>query len=73
MIILDGKKLAEKILDRLKKEIREKQLKLKLAIVLVGEDPDSKIFVRHKKKACEKVGIDFESFKFSSKISNSKL
>lgn len=73
MRILDGKKLSEKILKNLKKEIEKKQLKLKLAIILVGEDSDSKIFVKQKKKACEKVGIDFELFKFSSKISNSEL
>ncbi len=73
MKILDGKKISEKILANLKKEIKNKRLKLKLAIVLVGEDSDSKIFVRQKKKACEKVGIDFELFKFSSKISNSEL
>ncbi len=73
MIILDGKKLSEKILKKLKAEIKRKRLKLKLSIILVGEDSNSKIFVRQKKKACEKVGIDFELFKFSSKISNSEL
>jgi len=73
MIILDGKKLSEKILKKLKAEIKRKRLKLKLSIVLVGQDSNSKIFVRQKKKACEKVGIDFELFKFSSKISNSGL
>jgi len=73
MIILDGKKLAEKILKKVKAEIKRKRLKLKLSIVLVGENSDSKIFIRQKKNACEKVGIDFELFKFSSRISNSEL
>jgi len=73
MIILDGKKLSEKILKKLKAKIKRKRLKLKLSIVLVGKDSSSRIFVRQKKKACEKVGIDFELFKFSSKISNSEL
>lgn len=73
MIILDGKKLSEKILKKLKAKIKRKRLKLKLSIVLVGEDSDSKIFVREKQKACERVGIDFELFKFSLKISNSEL
>jgi len=71
--ILDGKKLSEKILKKLKAEIKRKRLKLKLSIILVGEDSDSKIFIRQKEKACEKVGIDFELFKFSSKISSSEL
>jgi len=73
MIILDGKKLSEKILNNLKKEIEKKRLKLKLSIVLIGEDLDSKIFIKQKKRACEKVGIDFELFKFPSKISSSEL
>ena len=73
MIILDGKKLSEKVLKKLKAEIKRKELKLKLSIVLVGEDSDSKIFVRQKQKACEIVGIDFELFKFSSKVSNSEI
>lgn len=71
MIILDGKKLAEKILKNLRKEIEKKELKLKLAVVLVGGDSASEIFVRAKKKACEFVGIDFELFKFSPKINTS--
>ena len=73
MKILDGKKLSEKILKKLEAEIKRKRLELKLSIVLVGEDSDSKIFIRQKRKACEKVGIDFELFKLSSKISNSEM
>lgn len=73
MIILDGKKLSEKILKKLKAEIKRKRLKLRLSIILIGGDLDSKIFVRQKQKACKRVGIDFELFKFSSKISNSEL
>jgi len=73
MIILDGKKLSEKILKNLKREIKKKRLKLKLAVILVGRDPVSTIFVRQKQKACEKVGIDFELFEFPSRISAAKL
>ena len=73
MRILDGKKLAEEILEKLKKEIKKKRLKLKIAVVLVGKNSASKIFVREKQKACEFVGIDFQLFKFPSKISAQKL
>ncbi len=73
MKILDGKKIADKILGKLKKEIKTKRLKLKLAVVLVGNDLSSKVFVQKKQEACEYVGIDFELFKFSSKISRLKL
>lgn len=73
MKILDGKKLSKKILNDLKKEIERKKLKLKLAVVLVGEDLDSKIFVNQKRKACETVGIDFELFQFPKRIQQTEL
>ncbi len=73
MKILDGKKLSEKILKNLKREIKKKRLKLKLAVVLVGGDLASKIFVRKKQKACKTIGIDFELFEFPSRISVAKL
>jgi len=73
MMILDGKKLSQKILNDLKKEIERKKLKLKLAVVLVGEDLDSKIFVKQKRKACELVGIDFELFQLSEQIQQIEL
>ena len=73
MKILDGKKLAEKILKKLKREIKKKRLKLKLAVISVGENPVSEIFIRQKQKTCKIVGIDFQLFKFPSKINAQKL
>jgi len=73
MKILDGKKLSERILANLEKEIKNHRLKLRLAVILVGENPVSKIFINQKKKACEKIGIDFKLFKFPTKIKNSEL
>jgi methylenetetrahydrofolate dehydrogenase (NADP+)/methenyltetrahydrofolate cyclohydrolase len=73
MTFLNGKKLSEKILTNLKKEIKKSNLKLKLAVVQVGENPISQIFVNQKKKACEKIGINFKLFKFPAKISNFEL
>lgn len=71
--ILDGKKIAQDILENLKKNIKNKRLKLKLAIVSAGENQLSQVFLRQKQKASEKIGISFELFKFSSKISVSEL
>jgi len=69
--ILDGKKISEKILSDLKKEAQK--LNLKLAVVLVGENPASVLYIEQKKKACEKIGISFKLFKFNQKISTSAL
>jgi methylenetetrahydrofolate dehydrogenase (NADP+)/methenyltetrahydrofolate cyclohydrolase len=66
--ILDGKKLAEQIFQKLKKEVKNRRLKLRLAIILVGDNPVSEIFVNQKKKACEKVDVGFKLFNFPSKI-----
>jgi len=66
--ILDGKKLADRILDNLKREIKNRRLKLTLAVILVGENPISRIFIHQIEKITEKVGIDFKLFKFSAKI-----
>ena len=73
MKLLDGKKLSEKILTNLKKEIKKSNLKLRLAVVQVGENSVSQIFINQKKKACEKVGINFRLFKFPVKVSAPKL
>jgi methylenetetrahydrofolate dehydrogenase (NADP+) / methenyltetrahydrofolate cyclohydrolase len=71
--IIDGKKIAERILLELKNKIEKDNLKLKLAVVLVGDDYASGVYVNRKRIACEKAGIDFELFNFSSDISEEEL
>ncbi len=60
-IILDGKKLSEEIREELRREVEILKSRASrspaLAVVLVGNDPASEIYVRNKIKACEKVGI----------------
>jgi methylenetetrahydrofolate dehydrogenase (NADP+)/methenyltetrahydrofolate cyclohydrolase len=55
--ILDGKAIAASIRQEIKQEIEEKGIKCGLAVVLVGEDEASKVYVRNKIKACAEVGI----------------
>jgi len=68
MILLNGKKLSEKILINLKRIVKKSNLKLTLAVIQVGENPVSQIFINQKKKACEKTGLNFKLFKFPVKI-----
>ena len=56
-MIIDGKALAEKIKEEIKNEIEQSKLDVCLAVVLVGENPASKVYVKNKKIACKKVGI----------------
>lgn len=65
MRLFDGKKVSEKILAELKKKIKKENLKPKLAVILIGEDEASKIYIRLKKEATEKIGAEFELFKYS--------
>ncbi len=57
-IILDGKKLAQKIKTGLKNEIEKLTTKPKIAVILVGENPASQIYVKNKQKMAEEIGID---------------
>ena len=72
-MIINGKKISEKILSEVRKKIGRDNLRLKLAVVLVGDDYASNAYVDRKKIACEKVGIDFELFNFSFDISQEDL
>ena len=56
-IIMDGKRLRDKILSNLKSEIEDFTKKPVLAVILVGDDPASRIYVNNKKKTAENIGI----------------
>lgn len=56
-IILDGKKLRDKIFENLKQKLNNMSEKPTLAVILVGDDPASQIYVRNKKKTAENLGI----------------
>ena len=61
-MILDGKTLKQKILDENKKIINDNNYKIKLAIILVGNNEASKIYIRNKELACNYVGIEVDKY-----------
>ena len=61
-MILDGKMVRDKILDELKLNMEQENLSIKLAIILVGNNEASKIYIKNKEKACNYVGIDVEKY-----------
>lgn len=67
--ILDGKALSEKLLEEARKKVAKMQTKPKLVVIQVGKNSASNIYVRKKKEACEKVGIDFEEIMLTENIS----
>lgn len=63
--IINGKELATKIRENLKAEVEElkkKGILPKLAVIMVGNDSASAVYVRNKSKACNEIGIEFEEF-----------
>jgi methylenetetrahydrofolate dehydrogenase (NADP+)/methenyltetrahydrofolate cyclohydrolase len=56
-MIIDGKEIARELRNQIASEIRQKNLAAGLAVVLVGDNPASQVYVRNKIKACEEVGI----------------
>ncbi len=77
MSILDGKKVAGEIQallsERVKKYVETKQRPPGLYIILVGEDPGSKVYIRQKKKMCESLGYYFKSSTFPENISGTHI
>ncbi|PWB38888.1 MAG: bifunctional 5,10-methylene-tetrahydrofolate dehydrogenase/5,10-methylene-tetrahydrofolate cyclohydrolase [Parcubacteria group bacterium] len=71
--IIDGKALAEEIQAELTKEITAKKLNPNLAVVLVGNDPASRLYVGLKKKACQKIGIAFHEYLLAADSSETKV
>ena len=74
--ILDGTKIANDIKTEVGAEVRaltEAGARPGLAVVLVGHDPGSEIYVRHKVKACEELGIYSEKFTPEDNVSTDEL
>lgn len=75
--ILDGKRLADKLNSELKEKVKQyvekTGIKPKLATILVGKDPASKIYVHIKNKTCQEVGIDSVIIDLDENISKEGL
>jgi methylenetetrahydrofolate dehydrogenase (NADP+)/methenyltetrahydrofolate cyclohydrolase len=75
-LIIDGKAIAAKIRGELAAEVKELEatgVKPGLAVVLVGEDPASKVYVSMKEKACHDVGIFSDEYKLHAETSEADL
>jgi methylenetetrahydrofolate dehydrogenase (NADP+)/methenyltetrahydrofolate cyclohydrolase len=74
--VINGKELVADIRGKLKEEIdalAESGLRPGLAVILVGEDPASAVYVRNKAKACEQVGIYSEVHRLPAETSQEEL
>lgn len=74
--IIDGKELARKTRAELRvkcDKLKEKGIIPKLAVILVGDDSASKVYVKNKSKACVDVGIEFEEILLDKNTTMDKL
>ena len=74
--IIDGKLISAQIKDELKEKtavLKTKGIEVTLAVVLVGEDPASQVYVRNKKKACEYIGFKSLSYELPAETSQEEL
>ncbi len=73
MKIIDGKALAGELRVELKEKIEKMQRKPGLAVVIVGEDPASRIYVRNKIRACEELGISSFAYELPQTATQEEL
>ena len=74
--IIDGKAISLAVKDEIKaktEELAAKGITVTLAVILVGEDPASQVYVKNKKKACEYCGIRSLSYELSADTTEEKL
>lgn len=75
-VIIDGKVISQQIKDDIRQQVlkkREAGVEIVLAVIQVGQDPASCVYVRNKKKACEYVGIGSLSYELPEETSQEEL
>ncbi len=71
--IIDGKRISQEIKDEVRQEIIDGHIDACLAVIIVGEDPASQVYVRNKKSACEYCGIKSLSYELPEDTSEKEL
>ncbi len=74
--IIDGKKISAEIKEELKEQaaqLKEAGVEGTLAVIQVGDDPASSVYVRNKKKACEYIGIHSRAFELPESVTQDEL
>lgn len=71
--IIDGKAISAAVKEQVRDEIARDGLKVGLAVVIVGDDPASRVYVNNKKKACEFCGIKSYEYALPAETSQEEL
>ena len=73
---IDGKAISQRIKDELKEQaaaLKKQGIKITLAVIQVGNDPASTVYVRNKKKGCEYIGIESLSYELPEETTQQEL
>lgn len=73
MKIFNGKKISEQILENLKKKIAREKKSPVLAIILIGENPESKLYIKNKKAAAENINLKVLCYNFKSSVKEKEV
>ena len=71
--IIDGKAISANVKEQVKAEVERDKLDIGLAVVIVGDDPASRVYVNNKKKACEFCGIKSYEYALRAETSEEQL
>ena len=71
--IIDGKAVSAKVKEEVRQEIEREGLDVGLAVVIVGDDPASRVYVNNKKKACEVCGIKSYEYALPAETTEEQL
>lgn len=75
-VIIDGKELAKKTREKLKidcEELKRKGINPQLAVIMVGDNPASKVYLKNKNKACQEVGVEYVEYLLGGETTQQEL
>ena len=70
---IDGKEISQMVKDELKERVKKEKIEATLAVIQVGSDPASTVYVGNKKKACEYIGIRSLAFELPEETKEEEL
>ncbi len=71
--LIDGKALAAKLREEIAVEIANYEVKPKLVVVIVGEDPASQVYVASKERNAKKIGMDSEVIRLDDTVTQDEI
>ena len=70
---IDGKAISQMVKDELRERVKKEKIEATLAVIQVGSDPASTVYVGNKKKACEYIGIRSLAFELPEETKEEEL